>query len=141
MNRRIFLLASLFWSPILLVNAQQAADGLIVPFTSDLPSCASQCGKLFDVQGACTPPVLSSTDSGCFCSDTRLTPILQGTAGVSSVCGATSCTAASDLTAIETWYKGYCGIDTQASATASCASASSTGTSSGVKSSNQNKSW
>jgi hypothetical protein len=108
MRTQIILLLS---GIIPLISAQAAADGLIVPFSSVLPACASKCGKLFDVQGACTPPNIAATSSSCFCADPRLTPLLnQGTAGVQSVCSTASgeCTATADLEAIQNWYAGYC---------------------------------
>ncbi|TVY36307.1 hypothetical protein LSUB1_G005862 [Lachnellula subtilissima] len=79
----------------------QTADGAIVPF-STLPTCATECGPLYDVQGACAPPAQTSVNQNCFCTDTRLTPFLQGTSNVASVCGAASCSAASDLQALQT---------------------------------------
>lgn len=86
-------------------------DGTIVPFTSKLPACASLCGPLFDVQGFCAPTA-QNVDQNCFCSDARLQPFdtMSGTAGVAQVCGsiASSTCSASDLTAIKTWYDGYC---------------------------------
>lgn len=102
----ILLLSSIFF-PV--IKAQQQADGLIVPFTSVLPACASKCGKLFDVQGACTPPVIAETSSSCFCADPRLTPFLnQGTSSVEEVCTTASCTDTADLQKIQSWYASYC---------------------------------
>jgi hypothetical protein len=88
----------------------QAPDGPIVPFTSVLPACASNCGPLYDVQGKCAPPNIAAVDPNCFCTDTRLTPFdNSGTSGVSQVCvGAGSCTAPADLQAIKSWYDSYC---------------------------------
>lgn len=101
----ILLLASIL--PI--INAQQQPDGLIVPFTSVLPVCASLCGKLFDVQGACVPPNVAKASKSCFCGDPRLASFIsQGAAGVSSVCTAVSCTAQADLEKIQSWYAGFC---------------------------------
>ena len=88
-------------------TAVPSPNGLIVPFAT-LPGCASLCGHLFDVQGACTPPVLSSISQSCFCSDTRLTSILQGDAGVLAACGPASCQDSTSQQAIENWYAGYC---------------------------------
>jgi hypothetical protein len=89
--------------------AVASPDGLIVPFSTKLPACASLCGKLFDVQGACTPPNIAAVSQSCFCTDGRLTPFLQpGTAGVSSVCGPESCQDATSLGEIQSWYEGYC---------------------------------
>ena len=88
-------------------TAVPSPNGLIVPFAT-LPGCASLCGHLWDVQGACTPPHLTAISQTCFCSDTRLTSILQGDAGVLAACGATSCQDSASQQAIENWYGGYC---------------------------------
>ena len=103
-----FLLLSLL--SLTVSQNPQAADGPIVPFTSVLPACASNCGPLYDVQGKCAPPNIPAVNPNCFCTDTRLTPFDNaGTSGVSAVCvGIGSCTAASDLQAIKTWYDSYC---------------------------------
>jgi len=125
-------------------------DGVIVPFTSDLPACASLCGPLFDVQGACTPPVTQSVDDNCFCTDARLKAFdTLGTAGVSQVCGAASCTSQSDLSAVKSWYDNFCHTSTattttstSAGSTSTSTSGSSSGNSSGSSgSSSGNKSW
>lgn len=133
MHQSILLLVSTLL-PII-ISAQQLADGLIVPFSSDLPACASLCGPLSDVQGKCTPPASSTTDSSCFCSDARLTPFLQGTSGVSTVCGAASCTSATDLQAIESWYESYCNVKATTTTTTSSGSGSTATSSSSVGSS------
>jgi hypothetical protein len=92
----------LLLSSITSTNAQQAADGALVPFTSVLPSCASQCGPLYDVQGGCTT-------KACFCADARLTAIgTTGAAAVTAICGAGSCTAPADQQKVINWYKGFC---------------------------------
>jgi len=110
-----------------LITAQAQADGLIVPFTSGLPACASTCGKLFDVQGACTPPALAQTSDSCFCSDSRLTPFTSdGTAGVTSVCTGSTCSSAQDLQAIKSWYESFCKAATTTTATTSAATSTST---------------
>jgi hypothetical protein len=133
MYRSILLFVSTLLPVI--INAQQLQDGPLVPFTSSLPSCASQCGPLSDVQGKC---VASNTvDSSCFCADSRLTPFLQGTSGVSSVCGAASCTSITDLQTIESWYESYCNIKSTTGTTTS-SSSSSTATSSSNSSSSSN---
>jgi len=135
------------------VAAQAVPDGLIVPFTSKLPACASNCGPLFDVQGKCSPPNIAAIDSNCFCTDARLTPFDNaGTAGVTLVCGAQSCTAAADLQTIKSWYDGFCKQKKSSTTTASNgaattqtgASSPNTGTTSGSGSSssnNTNGSW
>ncbi|RDL40053.1 uncharacterized protein BP5553_00032 [Venustampulla echinocandica] len=119
-----------------LSHAQQVADGAIVPFKSSLPACASKCGPLFDVQGACAPPNIPTASSSCFCGDARLAAFTttSGTEGVSSVCGATSCTQASDLQSIKTWYQSFCKKDSgsgSGSGTTTTATPGATSTSSG----------
>lgn len=88
--------------------AQASLDGLIVPFSSVLPVCASLCGPLFDAQGRCTPPVTAAVDDECFCSDTKITPLASGLIYVSSVCGPASCTSETDLKTVHQWYSDYC---------------------------------
>jgi len=109
---------------------QQAADGPIVPFTSVLPACASNCGPLYDVQGKCAPPNIAAVDPNCFCTDTRLTPFDDaGTSGVSQVCvGTGSCTATADLQAIKTWYDSYCAANKGTTSTTTASGTSSTST-------------
>jgi len=131
-HQAILLLSGIFS----LAHAQtQQPDGVIVPFTSKLPACASLCGVLFDVQGACEPPVLASVSSTCFCADSRLSPFMQsGTAGVTSACKASaavagSCTATSDLEKIQSWYATFCNLkDPNAAVTTTAGSPASTGT-------------
>jgi hypothetical protein len=122
----IFLLSLLSFT---VSQNSQAADGPIVPFTSVLPACASNCGPLYDVQGKCAPPNIPAVDPNCFCTDTRLTPFdAAGTAGVTQVCGTgvDFCTAASDLQTIKTWYDSYCASNKGVTATSSGASSTST---------------
>jgi len=130
-HQAILLLSSIFS----LAHAQtQQPDGVIVPFTSVLPACASLCGVLFDVQGACAPPVLASVSSTCFCADSRLTPFLEsGTAGVTSACKASSavagsCTSTSDLDKIQSWYATFCNLKDPNAATTTTSGSAATGT-------------
>ncbi|KAL2072611.1 hypothetical protein VTL71DRAFT_11954 [Oculimacula yallundae] len=81
--------------------AAPSPDGLIVPFTSGLPVCASKCGPLFDVQGACSPPATQAIDQNCFCNDSRLT-VFNNEGGVSLVCGPQSCTDPTQQQALKT---------------------------------------
>jgi len=135
-------------STLQFTNAQ-TANGVIVPF-STLPTCAALCGPLFDVQGACSPPAIATVSDSCFCSDSRLTPFTDaGTTGVSQVCGSASCSAASDLQAIKTWYTTFCaansGVTGSTTSTGTSSTATSTSnTSNGSSSSNSksgNQSW
>lgn len=133
-------------STIQFTNAQ-TANGVIVPF-STLPTCATLCGPLYDVQGACSPPHITTINDSCFCSDPRLTAITEsGTAWVSGVCPSTpgSCTATADLQAIQSWYTSFCaankGVTSAATTTATNSAATSSSTSStlnGSSSSNNN---
>lgn len=126
MRPQLILLLS---SIVSLSSAAQQPDGVIVPFTSVLPACASLCGKLFDVQGACSPPAITTVSTSCFCADSRLTPIIDsGTAGVSTVCGPESCTATADLEAIQSWYATECNLKDPNSATATTTGSASTAT-------------
>ncbi|TVY68632.1 hypothetical protein LSUE1_G006265 [Lachnellula suecica] len=76
------------------------------------------------------PPLrLQATSTTCFCADARLTPFSTSTADIESICGG-SCTAASDLTALQTWYEGFC-KSTGTTTTAAGGAATATGTSAG----------
>lgn len=110
----------------IIARAQQVPDGVIVPFTSQLPACASLCGPLFDVQGACSEPVMPTSQS-CFCGDARLQSIPQGTSDVQTVCGPASCTDTADLTKIQAWYDTFCNAKA-ANPTVTTSAAGSTGT-------------
>jgi hypothetical protein len=136
---------ALFALTVLSLNALVLADPVaqnvpaqqtIVPFTT-LPACAKQCGTLYDVQGACSPPqVQAANTKTCFCADARLTPFKTGTTGV---CDQAACPAA-DLTTIQSFYNNLCGsdtgtgtgtgtgTDTTTTSTSSTSSAASTGT-------------
>jgi hypothetical protein len=137
------LLATLLVLQTSYAQTVQAADGPIVPFTSKLPLCATNCGPLYDVQGKCTPPNIVTIDQNCFCTDTRLTPFNEaGTAGVAQVCGPTSCTAPADQQTVKSWYQSYCAnraATTTAGATPTDGS-SSTSTSN-PSSGHKNNSW
>ncbi|RDW68535.1 hypothetical protein BP5796_09192 [Coleophoma crateriformis] len=115
------------------------ADGAIVPFTSALPACAAQCGPLYDAQGACSPPVMATSDT-CFCAYATLQPFLTTTAGV---CDNACTTDANGLSEIRTWFLNFCGDSTSTSTTSgsgSSATATSSSSSSG-SSSGSNNGW
>jgi hypothetical protein len=121
--------------------AVASPDGQIVPFSSTLPACGSLCGHLFDVQGACTPPHLTSIDKNCFCTDPRLTPLLQGGSAFETACGTQSCQDSADQQKIESWYAGYCNKQlAQPSTTASAPTSTPTNSGNGSNTP-QNKSW
>ncbi|KAK0624792.1 hypothetical protein B0T17DRAFT_493275, partial [Bombardia bombarda] len=96
---------------------------------ASLPACASQCGFLFDVNGACVPPAKPEADASvydsCFCSDPRLTAFKTTADGV---CPANVC-APADLTSIQGWYNSFCG-NAAAAGTTGTTSSTSTSTSS-----------
>jgi hypothetical protein len=118
-------------------------DGVLVPFTSKLPPCASLCGPLFDVQGACAPPVTTSPSQSCFCSKPTLQTFLQGTAATAATCGPASCQDTTSLQQIINWYEGFCnkGVPQPAVTSTATSTATSTSTNTSDPSKNQNKSW
>jgi hypothetical protein len=74
-----------------------------------LPACVSQCGPLFDVNGACVPPAAQTAEASvydsCFCNDPKLAPFKTGTAGVCD----SACTAnPADLSSIQGWFTSFC---------------------------------
>jgi hypothetical protein len=95
--------------------------------TQSLPACATACGPLYDVNGACaTATAAADVLQSCFCGDARLAPFSTGTAGVcDNACAATP----TDLASIQAWYTGYC----NAAATTTGTAATSTGTAVGSK--------
>ncbi|ROV93005.1 hypothetical protein VMCG_08980 [Cytospora schulzeri] len=108
----------------------------LVPFAS-LPSCASACGPLYDVNGACVPPAAASAAASvydaCFCSDSRLSAFSSTTAGVCD----SACTASpAAYNSITSWYKNLCANVGGAAA----ASTTTTGGSSSGKSSSSTSS-
>ncbi|KUI65835.1 hypothetical protein VM1G_02357 [Cytospora mali] len=112
------------------------ASTTIVPFAS-LPACASSCGPLYDVNGACVPPAKTSAAASvydaCFCSDSRLAPFSSATAGV---CDAACAATPADFNSITSWYQSLCkGLGGAAAATTSTSSAASSGKASSSKSS------
>jgi hypothetical protein len=74
-----------------------------------LPACVTKCGPLYDVNGACVPPVAPAADQStyesCFCNDPRLAPFKTGTSGV---CDAACVTNPADLGVIQGWYADFC---------------------------------
>lgn len=90
------------------VYAVRLADGLIVPFTSRLPECASLCGPLSDVQGGCVPPITTGVDQKCFCDDARMAPLLLGSDAVAGVCKSGSACDATANRQIEEWFASFC---------------------------------
>jgi hypothetical protein len=95
----------------------------IVPF-STLPTCATLCGPLFDAQGACTPPVLSTINDQCFCAYATLQPFYTSTIGV---CNNACPNDSSGLLKIQQWFSSFC-ASTKASTTAVTASGTGTAT-------------
>ena len=76
--------------------------------SSTFPSCAVNCAVLLQAQSTCIPPNAATTNDityeNCFCQSSLL-QALYSTAD--SVC-ATECTAESDRTELQTWFKGFC---------------------------------
>lgn len=103
----------------------------IVPF-STLPQCAQKCGKLYDAQGACTPPVTKTIDNACFCADARLSPFLQSS--TLGVCNDACPDDPNGLLTIMKWVNSFCaGVNkanptTTSSTTTGTATATGTGT-------------
>jgi hypothetical protein len=96
-----------------------------------LPACATNCGPLYDANGACVPPAVStaaaSVYDACFCKDARLTAFSTGTAGVcDSACTATP----ADLGSIQSWYTGFCANVGEVATTTATGTATSTNTAS-----------
>ncbi|KIN03907.1 hypothetical protein OIDMADRAFT_158870 [Oidiodendron maius Zn] len=123
--------------------AVASPNGVIVPFQT-LPACASLCGPLFDVQGSCSPPVLSAVSQSCFCNSADLSEFQQGTSGVEAKCGPESCQDTASLQEILTWYDGYCNkavVQPTATTATSSSTSTSTSTNTSTPSKNQNKSW
>lgn len=74
-----------------------------------LPACVSECGPLFDVNGACVPPAAPTaapeTYASCFCNDPRLAGFKTGITGVCD----NACTVnPADLGAIQRWFTSFC---------------------------------
>ncbi len=88
----------------LAVLSQATPQQTIVPF-STLPSCAAQCGPLFDAQGACSPPVVSATSISCFCSYGSLQSFYTSSTGV---CPNACPNDSTGLSQIQSWFKGLC---------------------------------
>ncbi|KAI1459123.1 hypothetical protein F4805DRAFT_102464 [Annulohypoxylon moriforme] len=106
----------------------------VVPFAS-LPSCAVQCGPLYDANGACVPPAAAQADEttydSCFCKYDSLQPFSKGTSGVCD----NACTGnAAGLSSIQGWFTSFCAK----AATATTSSSSSTSTSTSGSSSSNN---
>ena len=80
----------------------------IIPF-DDLPDCATDCGPLFDANGACVPPVTSEVDKDCFCNHDALKGFKTGTKGVcDDICP--NGDKQKTLTAIQNWFAGECDV-------------------------------
>lgn len=84
-----------------------AAETTLFPIAT-LPACATNCGPLYDVNGACVPPAAPTADAStydsCFCNDARLAPFKSGTAGVCDK----ACAQNNDLASIQGWFTSFC---------------------------------
>jgi hypothetical protein len=119
----------------------------IVPFKS-WPTCTKTCGKLYDVQGACSPPSTPASNTvSCVCADARLQPWINGNTGVCD----NACTDDPDgMNQMRQWYLGLCqksansptttDTATTSTSTATATPGSSSG-SSGSNSGNSNSTW
>ncbi|WYZ42486.1 hypothetical protein EsH8_VI_000185 [Colletotrichum jinshuiense] len=114
----------------------------IMPF-AQLPSCAQNCGVLFDANGACVPPAVATADAGtydnCFCSFGALQPWKTAASGVCEYAG---CDAAG-FSSIQGWFTSFCnsaaGAATQSSSSAG--STTTSGSSKGSSSSGNGGDW
>lgn len=122
-----------------------SASTTIVPF-ANLPACASSCGPLYDVNGACVPPNVATASAvvyeQCFCSDSRLAAFSTTTAGP---CDA-ACTAdPSGFGSITSWYQSMCSsvqaLAADVTTTTNADGSTSTITSSSSKSSGGGGGW
>ncbi|CAJ2505466.1 Uu.00g128600.m01.CDS01 [Anthostomella pinea] len=88
--------------------AFQLPSTTIVPFAA-LPSCAAECGPLYDANGICVPPNVPDSDAtsyaACFCDYDEVRPFLTGTAGV---CDDACPYDPGDLSSIHVWVSSFC---------------------------------
>ncbi|RYP57086.1 hypothetical protein DL769_009706 [Monosporascus sp. CRB-8-3] len=95
----------------------------IVPFAS-LPSCALECGPLYDANGACVPPAVPANDASvyntCFCNNAALQGLGQGTSGVCE----NQCNE-QGLSGIRDWFTSFCAQNAAAPTTTGTSSTSS----------------
>lgn len=130
----VLLTTAIFNFPLLTIAE---ADGLIVPFTSELPACAADCGPLYDAQGACTPPNIAATSDSCFCAYSTLQPFLTTTSGV---CDNACTTDATGLSDIRQWFLSFCG-EASATTTSAAGATSTSSSGSGSSSKSTNNGW
>ncbi|CAK7199288.1 hypothetical protein SEUCBS139899_001963 [Sporothrix eucalyptigena] len=110
--------------------ASTAGDPIttLVPFAS-LPACATNCGHLYDANGACVPPAAATGDTAqyasCFCNDAQVAPFSTGTAGV---CDDACTTDSGGLESIHVWFSSYCSVEQKAVATATTTGTTGTST-------------
>ncbi|KAI0505575.1 hypothetical protein F5B22DRAFT_520643 [Xylaria bambusicola] len=99
----------------------------IVPFAS-LPSCAVNCGALYDANGACVPPVNTATDESswdsCFCAYDTLQPLKSG---ANDVCNGACAADAQGLSSIQSWFTSLCNNQVATTGTTSATSSSTAG--------------
>ncbi|KAI1823998.1 hypothetical protein F4861DRAFT_284896 [Xylaria intraflava] len=110
----------------------------IVPFAS-LPSCAANCGHLFDANGACVPPANPATDvkswDSCFCGNSLLQPLKTSPLqpGPNDVCKGVC--DAPGLSSIQNWFTSLCNqVAAPTASTSTTAATSSSTAGSGDKS-------
>ncbi|KAF4980092.1 hypothetical protein FZEAL_3813 [Fusarium zealandicum] len=85
----------------------------IPPFTNTqiFPSCANNCGKLYDANGACVPPAVAQAAgadafTACFCSNANVSPFSTAVKGVCDE----ACPQAKDLSSIANWFRDICSV-------------------------------
>ncbi|KAK7429967.1 hypothetical protein QQZ08_003589 [Neonectria magnoliae] len=90
-----------------------APSTTIVPFanTALLPSCAVDCGALYDANGGCVPPVIDAARgtaafTACFCANTAVAALSTAVTGVCD----TACSSVG-LTSIANWFRNICSVD------------------------------
>lgn len=100
-------LVSAFLTLLIPQASSQATDQAIIPST--LPTCAQSCANLLQAQTACTappnPPPGGTYGIQCLCGFAPLAS-LKGDAPL-QLCVACS---QADNAAIQSWYKGACGL-------------------------------
>ncbi|KAI1423638.1 hypothetical protein F5Y12DRAFT_716121 [Xylaria sp. FL1777] len=111
----------------------------IVPFGA-LPSCAVDCGALYDANGACVPPVNTATDENswdtCFCAYGSLQPLKSG---ANDVCNGACAADSKGLSSIQSWFTSLCNKQVAATTTGTTTGTSSSTAGSG--NSSQGGNW
>ncbi|KAI1368060.1 hypothetical protein F5Y08DRAFT_21751 [Xylaria arbuscula] len=95
--------------------------------TASLPACVTNCGPLYDANGACVPPVNTATDESnwdsCFCAYDTLQTLKSG---ANDICNGGCDTG--ELSSIQGWFTSFCNNQAAVTSTGTT-SATSTSTS------------